>query len=579
MAQGEYAIFCASYSLSLSIKPGIVEADITSNLNGWWKFDDGSGTTPVDSSGNGNNGSFVNGPPVWTDGIASSSLQFHGGSVRVRVADAASIQNIFDSGGSVSFWVYSTTTTSNMNMVGKNKLDGGLGWSAFLDSFSSGKWIFKFSQGWTSTGTFYARDDSSIYTVPNNQWNHIVVTYNSDSTSNVPSIYINGVSKTVITQLTPSGTRNSDASGYFQVGYVQNTALNGRIDDVRLYDRILTSGDVTELYDYGYAPTITTSAATSIGDNSAILNGSIDMSNAASSTVRGFAYGTSAILATVIATTTDTTGAPFGAGSFAADISSLTQGTTYYFRAYATNATTTGYGEILNFTTTQPDTVPGSPTGVSAVAGNQQATVSFSAPASDGGSTILYYPASSSPGNIAGYGSGSPITVTGLTNEVAYTFTVTATNAIGTSTPSTASNEVTPNTTDPPTVTTSATVDPIGQLSATLNGDITATGGQNATQHGFAYGTSATLVTVIATTTGGAFSGTGAFTSSSARSISSLSCGTTYYYRAYASNDYGTGYGTIQNFETLACAESVPTVIVLAYDTVTQTSANLLTFT
>ncbi|KKS11141.1 MAG: Fibronectin type III domain protein [Parcubacteria group bacterium GW2011_GWB1_41_5] len=253
--------------------------------------------------------------------------------------------------------------------------------------------------------------------------------------------------------------------------------------------------------------------------------------------------------------------------------------TTYYFRAYATNATTTGYGEILNFSTTQPDTVPGSPTGVSAVAGNQQATVSFSAPASDGGSTILYYTASSSPGHIAGYGSGSPITVTGLTNEVAYTFTVTATNAIGTSTPSTASNEVTPNTTDPPTVTTSATVDPIGQLSATLNGDITATGGQNATQHGFAYGTSATLVTVIATTTGGAFSGTGAFTSSSARSISSLSCGTTYYYRAYASNDYGTGYGTIQNFETLACAESVPTVIVLAYDTVTQTSANLLTFT
>ncbi|KKS11140.1 MAG: hypothetical protein UU66_C0027G0007 [Parcubacteria group bacterium GW2011_GWB1_41_5] len=290
MAQGEYAIFCASYSLSLSIKPGIVEADITSNLNGWWKYDDGSGTTPVDSSGNNNNGSFFSVTPSWTtgvasssltDGIASSSLQFHGGSVRVRVADAASIQNIFDSGGSVSFWVYSTTTTSNMNMVGKNKLDGGLGWSAFLDSFSSGKWIFKFSQGWTSTGTFYAREDSSIYTVPNNQWNHIVVTYNSDSTSNVPSIYINGVSKTVITQLTPSGTRNSDASGYFQVGYVQNTALNGRIDDVRLYDRILTSGDVTELYDYGYAPTITTSAATSIGDNSAILNGSIDMSNAA----------------------------------------------------------------------------------------------------------------------------------------------------------------------------------------------------------------------------------------------------------------------------------------------------------
>ena len=77
-------------------------------------------------------------------------------------------------------------------------------------------------------------------------------------------------------------------------------------------------------------------------------------------------------------------------------------------------------------------TVPGSPTSVSAIAGNAQASVSFSAPSSDGGSAITGYTVTSSPGGLTGTGAASPISVTGLTNGTAYTFTVTATNAIGT---------------------------------------------------------------------------------------------------------------------------------------------------
>lgn len=86
---------------------------------------------------------------------------------------------------------------------------------------------------------------------------------------------------------------------------------------------------------------------------------------------------------------------------------------------------------------------PDAPTGVSAVAGDGQATVSFTAPASNG-SAFTHYTVTASPGGVTATGTGTSIVVGGLTNGTAYTFTVTATNGVGTSSPSLASNSVTP---------------------------------------------------------------------------------------------------------------------------------------
>jgi hypothetical protein len=91
--------------------------------------------------------------------------------------------------------------------------------------------------------------------------------------------------------------------------------------------------------------------------------------------------------------------------------------------------------------------VPGAPTIGTVTLVGTSATVPFTAPVSNGGYPITSYTATSSPsgftGTLSQAGSGS-ITVNGLTSGTAYTFTVTATTAIGTSSASAASNSVTP---------------------------------------------------------------------------------------------------------------------------------------
>ena len=101
-----------------------------------------------------------------------------------------------------------------------------------------------------------------------------------------------------------------------------------------------------------------------------------------------------------------------------------------------------------NSTASVAATVPGAPTiGTALATTYNTATVTYTAPASDGGAAITLYTATSSPGSITGTlaqaGSGT-ITVTGLTTGTAYTFTVKATNSVGQSAASAASNSVTP---------------------------------------------------------------------------------------------------------------------------------------
>lgn len=119
----------------------------------------------------------------------------------------------------------------------------------------------------------------------------------------------------------------------------------------------------------------------------------------------------------------------------------------------------------INVTTSTPPTPP---TIGTATPGDGSAKVTFSPPFIDGGSAVTGYTATATP--VAGgtpvtaTGTSSPITITGLTDGTAYTITVTATNAIGTSQASSPSSSVTPVAPVVPTPDLSVAIAPVGTL-------------------------------------------------------------------------------------------------------------------
>jgi Domain of unknown function (DUF4082)/Fibronectin type III domain len=148
--------------------------------------------------------------------------------------------------------------------------------------------------------------------------------------------------------------------------------------------------------------------------------------------------------------TTTVTGAP---PETSATVSGLKGGSSYTFTVTASNSSGSGPASAAsNAVTPTTGTVPAAPTGVTATAGNEKATLTWTAPA-NGGSAITEYTITpyengvteQTPTTVTGSPPEASATVTGLSNGTSYTFTVTATNAIGTGAPSAQSNAVTPS--------------------------------------------------------------------------------------------------------------------------------------
>ena len=295
-------------------------------------------------------------------------------------------------------------------------------------------------------------------------------------------------------------------------------------------------------------PTITTSQVTSIGANTAISGGNITYSGGASVTSKGVCWSASPNPTIANFFTNEGT----GTGTFSSNLSSLLQGTTYYVRAYATNSIGTTYGEQVSFTTISPPVLSTNlitNIGISTATGGGNIT-------NDGGSPVtargVCWSSSQNPTlynyySDNGTGTGQFLSnISGLTQATSYYVRSYATNAAGTA----YGNQVNFTTYNLSSLTTNE-INNIGLYSASGGGNITDDGGSPVTARGLCWSTSQNPTVSDAYTVDG--SGTGTFTSN----LTGLSVETTYFVRAYATNNTDTAYGNQVSFSTI----STPSII------------------
>ena len=229
------------FLLANGLTTGYVAAQLENGLIGYWSFDEGSGITANDSSGNGNNGTLVNGP-IWTPGEIAGALSFDG------VDDYVSFASQAQSTISISAWVYAQATPGNVFP----RIIDMPGYVLFLPEPSNPK-SNPASLGFLSRRS--DRDgewDTPANTMAYNSWNHVAVVYDSSSTSNNADLYINGVKQTISKINPPRGTQTSnEGEGIIGNHIPLNRGWDGLIDELRIYNRALSAAEIVSLYDQG----------------------------------------------------------------------------------------------------------------------------------------------------------------------------------------------------------------------------------------------------------------------------------------------------------------------------------------
>jgi hypothetical protein len=230
-------------------------------LLGHWKLDETSGLTAADSSGNSFNGTLENFESSgWTTGKVGGGLDFDGAFTYVAVGATAELNDLTHS--TLAAWIMPRslgkpdTDNSNLGRI-LNKRNTDMkspprvwsdGWSLFLTNRGAGNALgcFSFRQAFTDADGAWTTPADSVAL---GAWQHVALTYDNTSAANSPVFYLNGLPVATVVETKPSGTACPDAESTLFIGNADKPTrtFDGIIDDVRIYNRILSASEIQKL--------------------------------------------------------------------------------------------------------------------------------------------------------------------------------------------------------------------------------------------------------------------------------------------------------------------------------------------
>jgi hypothetical protein len=218
---------CAGFPATLIASGGGLIPNSIPNLVAYYKFDEGTGGTTADLSGNNLTGTLVN-TPVWGASTASilpsagNALTFNNSNNYVNIADApilSSLQNSL----TIEAWVYPTDNSNN----------------TIIDRASYNFLFQTHANGQPGLG-FYNPNTNWQYStasVPINVWSHVAVTWEHNGTNGILKFYINGVfSNQISINNTLSFNAGNINIGRQEPNSCQCNIFGGKIDEVKVWN-------------------------------------------------------------------------------------------------------------------------------------------------------------------------------------------------------------------------------------------------------------------------------------------------------------------------------------------------------
>lgn len=214
--------------------------DAPPDMVGWWTGDQ----TSQDSSGQSNDGSLVNGA-YYATGQVLESFGLDGDDDHIEVPDDASLNFGASDQFSIDAWIHPVDAGDAIDyIVDKRRMDPNGQLTGYALHLRNGSLIVRTLTD--STGVTHSVNNAA----PDNEWTHVTVTVDLDADQGV--VYLNGSQdSTFQPSSTGAGDLTNNGPLFIGQGYNGNGRFGGRIDEVEIFSRILTAGEVGGLFKAG----------------------------------------------------------------------------------------------------------------------------------------------------------------------------------------------------------------------------------------------------------------------------------------------------------------------------------------